>query len=98
MADEKQSDPNAAAEPYAEEPRGFGNHTRGLAGEYAHEQGWGLNEQERVKQPEEKQDLDGGTDYEYGARDFGDSPVDTSGVQPSPEAIESLTKDTEHSS
>ena len=29
------------------EPRGFGEHVRGLAGEYAHEQGWGLNEEER---------------------------------------------------
>ncbi len=89
MADEK------VQTPYAEEPRGFGSHTRGLAGEYAHEQGWGLNEEERIRQPEEKQDLDGGTDYEYGARDFGDTPVDTSGVQPSEEAIKSLEKEPE---
>ena len=59
------------------EPRGFGEHTRGLAGEYAHEQGWGLDEAERSKQPETPQDADGGTDYEYGARDFGDEPVNT---------------------
>lgn len=59
------------------EPRGFGQHTRGLSGEYAHEQGWGLNEEERGKQSAEPQDTDGGGDFEYGARDFGDSPVNT---------------------
>ena len=57
------------------EPRGFGEHSRGLAGEYAHEQGWGLNESERTHQPSAPQDIDGGNDYEYGARDFGDEPV-----------------------
>ena len=59
------------------EPRGFGEHSRGLAGEYAHEQGWGLDTEERTKQPDAPQDADGGTDYEYGARDFGDEPVNT---------------------
>ena len=59
------------------EPRGFGEHTRGLSGEYAHEQGWGLNEGERTKVDAAPQDTDGGTDYEYGARDFGDEPVNT---------------------
>ena len=59
------------------EPRGFGEHTRGLAGEYAHEQGWGLDEQERTAQPRTPQDIDGGTDYDYSARDFGDEPVNT---------------------
>ena len=59
------------------EPRGLGEHTRGLASEYAHEQGWQLNEDERVRQPTGKQNTDGGTDYEYGARDFGDEPIDT---------------------
>ena len=93
MADEKSVQSVHAV--HAEEPRGFGNHTRGLAGEYAHEQGWGLNEEERTRQPEGKQDRDGGTDYEYGARDFGDSPVDTSEVKPSPQAIESLLSDEE---
>lgn len=57
------------------EPRGFGERTRGLSGEYAHEQGWGLNEAERTLQTSEPQDIDGGNDYEYGARDFGDEPV-----------------------
>lgn len=59
------------------EPRGFGEHTRGLAGEYAHEQGWGLDEAERTLQPAAPQDIDGGGDYNYGARDFGDTPVNT---------------------
>ena len=57
------------------EPRGFGERTRGLSGEYAHEQGWGLNEAERTHQTPEPQDIDGGNDYEYGAEDFGDEPV-----------------------
>ena len=57
------------------EPRGFGERARGLAGEYAHEQGWGLNEEERRKTPPSPQDTDGGTDYDYGARDFGDEPL-----------------------
>lgn len=60
------------------EPRGFGERTRGLAGEYAHEQGWGLNEEERTHQSAAPQDVDGGNDYEYGARDFGDAPVNVS--------------------
>ena len=77
MADEKDA--------HAAEPVGFGEHTRGLSGEYAHEQGWGLNEEERTRTPETKQDFEGGTDYEYGPRDFGDTAVDTSAVQPSPE-------------
>ncbi len=59
------------------EPRGFGEHSRGLAGEYAHEQGWGLDEAQRTRVPDVPQDTDGGTDYEYGARDFGDEPVNT---------------------
>lgn len=59
------------------EPRGFGEHTRGLAGEYAHEQGWGLDVEERTRQADSPQDTDGGTDYDYGARDFGDEPVNT---------------------
>ena len=57
------------------EPRGFGEHTRGLAGEYAHEQGWGLDEENRTTLPEGPQDTDGGANYEYGARDFGDEPT-----------------------
>lgn len=60
-----------------QEPRGFGEHSRGLAGEYAHEQGWGLDVEERTKQPDAPQDIDGGGDYDYGASDFGDDPVNT---------------------
>lgn len=59
------------------EPRGFGKHSRGLAGEYAHEQGWGLNLEQRKRESGQSQDADGGTDYDYGARDFGDEPVNT---------------------
>jgi hypothetical protein len=59
------------------EPRGFGEHSRGLAGEYAHEQGWGLNVEQRKRVSVQPQNTDGGTDYEYGARDFGDEPTNT---------------------
>jgi hypothetical protein len=68
MADEESKIP---------EPRGFGEHARGLSAEYAHEQGWGINEEERTQEPSEAQDTDGGTNYEYGARDFGDEPLNT---------------------
>lgn len=71
MADQSPRQENAA------EPRGFGEHSRGLAGEYAHEQGWGLNLEQRSRQPEKPQNSDGGLDYDYGARDFGDEPVNT---------------------
>jgi hypothetical protein len=59
------------------EPRGFGEHSRGLAGEYAHEQGWGLNVEQRKRVSVQPQNTDGGMDYEYGPRDFGDEPVNT---------------------
>ncbi len=61
----------------ATEPRGFGEHTRGLSGEYAHEQGWELNVEQRKRESATPQNTDGGLDYEYGARDFGDEPVNT---------------------
>ena len=57
------------------EPRGFGEHTRGLSGEYAHEQGWGLDVEERTRIAQGPQDISGGNDYDYSARDFGDEPV-----------------------
>lgn len=57
------------------EPRGFGQHSRGLAGENAHEQGWGLNIEQRRRESTEPQNTDGGTDYDYGAQDFGDEPI-----------------------
>ncbi len=87
MADEKQ------LPPIGSEPRGFGEHSRGLAGEYAHEQGWGLNEEERRMQPEGAQPTDGGTDYDYGARDFGDEPVDTSAAKPTEKDVQTILKD-----
>ncbi|HEY1984665.1 MAG TPA: hypothetical protein VGG85_04605 [Terracidiphilus sp.] len=65
----------------AQEPSGFTPHRGGLASEYAREQGWGINQDERTKTAEHKQDYDGGKDYDYGARDFGDSAVDTSEAQ-----------------
>jgi len=64
------------------EPLGFSEHTRRSSSEHAHEQGWGLNEDERRKLPR-NQAAQGGTDYDYGARDFGDTAADTSAAQPS---------------
>lgn len=60
------------------EPVGFTPHSSGPASERAREQGWQTNEEERTRMPRGKQNEDGGTDYDYGARDFGDEPVDTS--------------------
>jgi hypothetical protein len=42
------------------EPRGFGPHSRGLSSEYAHEQGWGLEVEQRTHQALSPQDTDGG--------------------------------------
>ena len=75
------------------EPAGLGEHRRGAAGEYAHQQGWGLNEEERTRTPAEKQPYDGGNDYDYGARDFGDSAVDTSDAQPTDAARSALDQE-----
>lgn len=77
------------------EPQGFGEHTRKPSSENAHQQGWGLNEDERTRLPEGKQPWEGGIDYDYGAQDFGDTPEDTSAAQPSPQAAEKFrqTKD-----
>lgn len=74
------------------EPRGFGEHSRKNPSENAHEQGWGLNEDERTRLPEGKQPTDGGTDYDYGAQDFGDTPVDTSAAKPAANTLEDLEK------
>lgn len=58
------------------EPRGFGEHTRGLAGEYAHEQGWHLREEQRTLLPRQREEYYGGEEYDYGsAQDFGDTAV-----------------------
>ena len=64
------------------EPSGFTPRTGGLTSEYAREQGWDTNEEQRTKTPPEKQEYDGGRDYDYGAQDFGDTAVDTSSAQP----------------
>lgn len=69
-----------------QEPRGFSEHTRKAPSENAHEQGWGLNQDERTQLPKEKQDWEGGTDYDYGPRDFSDTAVDTHQAQPAPDA------------
>ena len=71
------------------EPRGFGEHTRGLSGEYAHEQGWGLNEDERRLQPEPAQP-DAGNDFSYGAQDFGDEAVNTSDAKPTAQDVKAI--------
>lgn len=64
------------------EPRGFTQRSGGLTSEYAREQGWDTNEEQRAQTPREKQPCDGGRDYDYGARDFGDTAEDTSGAAP----------------
>jgi len=66
-------------------PKGFTPKSSNLASEYARELGWGINQEERTKTPEEKQDYDGGRNYDYGARDFGDTAKDTSSAQPAAE-------------
>ena len=58
------------------EPSGLGEHNRGLTGERAHEQGWGLDEDERKQPPEGRPEYYGGTGYDYGsAADFCDTAV-----------------------
>jgi hypothetical protein len=79
---EDRSQDSAGQDPARNEPSGFTPHSGSLTSEYAREQGWGLNERERTKGPEQKQDIDGGRDYDYGPRDFGDTAVDTSSAQP----------------
>jgi hypothetical protein len=76
MATEKQENTER------KEPTGFTPRSGGLSSEYAREQGWDLNEEQRAKTAEEKQEYDGGRDYDYGAQDFGDTAVDTSSAQP----------------
>jgi hypothetical protein len=62
------------------EPRGFGKRSRGLGAEYAHEQGWGLDVDERTKIPHSPENARG-KEYDYGARDFGDEPRNTEDTQ-----------------
>ena len=74
------------------EPQGFAEHARKPSSERAHEQGWGLNQDERTRLPEGKQPWQGGIDYDYGAQDFGDTPEDTSAAQPSPAQAEKFRR------
>lgn len=78
------------------EPKGLGEKNLGPTAEAAHEDGWGLSEEQRTSQPAGKPDHYGGTDFEYGARDFGDTPEkpqpsdsETSQHQPAPKATPS---------
>jgi hypothetical protein len=73
------------------EPSGLGIHNLGRGAEYAHEEGWGINEEERTTASDVAQNVAGGKDYNYGAADFGDEPVNEGDVQPSPDAVEYLT-------
>ncbi|HWE84409.1 MAG TPA: hypothetical protein VG267_05660 [Terracidiphilus sp.] len=81
MADEKRN------EGQQQEPRGFTPRTSRLASEYAREQGWDTNEEQRAQTPREKQPYDGGRDYDYGARDFGDTAEDTGSAKPGEEEV-----------
>lgn len=60
------------------EPSGFTLRSSGRASERARQQGWQTNQEERTSVVRDKQASDGGTDYDYGAQDFGDLPADTS--------------------
>jgi len=76
MADTKSGQEQQSKPVQTDEPPGFSEHTRKTPSENGHKLGWGLNQDERTRLPEGKQPSDGGTDYDYGARDFGDSPTD----------------------
>ncbi|MEG9431997.1 hypothetical protein [Terriglobus sp. ADX1] len=77
------------------EPRGFGEHARGPAAEKAHALGWNLNQEQRTAPPPGKQNTYGGTDYDYGAQDFGDEPFRMGATRPEEvrQALETLTKE-----
>ena len=72
------------------EPAGLGPHRHGPAAENAQEQGWGTNEEQRAQSARDDRSTFGGTDYDYGAADFGDVPTNERDVQPSPQAAEYL--------
>ena len=74
------------------DPKGFTPRNGREASEYAREQGWQTNEEERTKTPEQKQPYDGGKDYDYGAQDFGDTPEDTSSAKPPQKTREPKSK------
>ncbi len=64
------------------EPSGFTPRSSGRASERARQQGWQTNEEERTHEPQGKLPSDGGTDYDFGAQDFGDLPADTNSAKP----------------
>jgi hypothetical protein len=64
------------------EPAGFTPRTSRLASEHAREQGWEINEEQRVRTQMEKQKYDGGLDYDYGGHDFGDETVNSGQTKP----------------
>jgi hypothetical protein len=64
------------------EPKGFTPRSGGMTSEYAREQGWDTNEEQRFQTPREKQPYDGGRDADYGARDLGDTAENTSSGEP----------------
>ncbi len=76
MATEKPKQPN-------QEPEGLGEHNLGPTGEAAQQQGWDINEEQRTQQPSRKPEHYGGQNYNYGARDFGDTPEDMSQMESS---------------
>jgi len=80
------------------EPSGFTLRSGGRASERARQQGWQTNQEERIGEAHGKQAGDGGTDYEYGAQDFGDVPVDTSSAPPAakPESAKHKKKAASH--
>lgn len=90
------TDENSRQDSEKREPKGFTSHTSGAASEYAREQGWDTNEEQRAQRPPGKQPYDGGRDYDYGAQDFGDTAEDTSSAQPKEDvrkAAEKLKKE-----
>lgn len=74
------------------DPLGFTPRSSRRASELAREQGWQMNEGERSRTPRTKQPYDGGTDYDYGARDFGDEAEDTSSAQSGKEAKKPVSR------
>lgn len=73
-------------------PSGLTPRSGGRSSQFASQQGWGTNEAERTETPKQKQDSDGGMDYDYGARDFGDTPLRVSPPNTSKEMSKDRSK------
>lgn len=56
-------------------PQGFTIYSSKRSSEFAREQGWGINEEERTKTAQQKQEYDGGLGYAYGAGPSGDTSM-----------------------